>query len=103
MRIEVFDNALKLLWDYGYGSDATRVFNYWEEDLPITLSRDDAAQLIVTKPGSAVVVVSDYGEGGEVLLALNTQRLEMQGQLTAVDMESNQPVEVTARARCGST
>lgn len=94
--IEIFDNALQQLYDYGYGSDIAKVYNYWEENLPVTLSRADASHLVVTKPGSAMVVVSDYGDGGDVLLALDRKLLGMQGDLTAVDMESKQPVEVTA-------
>ena len=43
-----------------------------------------------------MVVVSDYGEGGDVFLTLDTKSSGIQGKLTAVDMESKEPVEVTA-------
>jgi len=90
------DSILKMLYDYGYGGSETQTFNYWEENLPVTLSRADASHLIVTKPGSAMVVVSDFGEGGDVLLTLDRGRLGLGASVSATDMESNLPVEVTA-------
>ena len=53
----------------------------------------------MTKPGSAMIVVSDFGEGGEVLLTLDRTRLGLGTSVTAVDMESNLPVEVTANGQ----
>ena len=72
-RIEVVDAVLTALYDYGYGTDSVRVVNYWDESLPITLSRADASHLIVTRPGSAMVVVCDFGGGGDVLLTLQSE------------------------------
>lgn len=89
------DSILKLLYDYGYGGNETQTFNYWDDGLPVTLSRGDASHLIVTKPGSAIIVVSDFGEGGEVLLTLDRNRLGLDANAIAVDIESNLPVETT--------
>ena len=92
-RVEIIDDMLKALFDYGYGSEATRVFNYWEDDLPVTLSRGDASHLIVTKPGSAMIVVCDYGNGGDVLVTLDLKRLGISGKLSAMDMETRGGLE----------
>jgi len=95
-RTEILDAMLQALYDYGYGDDAVRVFNYWEEDLPVRVSRPDASHLIVTRPGSAMVVVCDFGSGGDVLLTLDLKRLAMAGKPSAVDVETGQTLEVTA-------
>ncbi len=95
-RVEVYDNALKILYEYGYGSDSASVYNYWDESLPVRLSRNGASHLVVSKPGSAMVVVSDYGDGGDVLLTLDRKLFEADGPIAATDMESKQPAEVTA-------
>jgi hypothetical protein len=87
-RVEIIDEMLQALFDYGYGSEAARVFNYWDNDLPVTLSRGDAAHLIVTKPGSAMVVVCDYGSGDDLLVTLDPQRLGISGELSALDVET---------------
>jgi hypothetical protein len=86
---------LKTLYDYGYGQPDVSVMNYWEEDLPVTLSRADAVQLIVTKPGSALVLVCDYGNGGEVLLKSDLKRLGIARGLTATNVETGLPLDVT--------
>ncbi len=92
-RVEIIDDMLKALFEYGYGTEATRVFNYWEDDLPVTLSRGDASHLIVTQPGSAMIVVCDYGNGGDVLAAIDLKRLGISGKLSAVDMETGGGLE----------
>jgi hypothetical protein len=94
-RTEVLDEALKALYDYGYGTDSVRVVNYWEEDLPIMLSRADASHLIVARPGSAMVVVCDFGNGGDVLLTLNLKQLAISGKVTATDVETGETLAVT--------
>ena len=53
----------------------------------------------MTKPGSAMVVVSDFGEGGEVLLTLDRNRLGLVPDIAAADMETNLPVEVTPEGK----
>jgi hypothetical protein len=94
-RIEVVDAVLTALYDYGYGTDSVRVVNYWDESLPITLSRADASHLIVTRPGSAMVVVCDFGGGGDVLLTLNPKQLGISGKVTAADVETGRALKVT--------
>jgi hypothetical protein len=94
-RIEVADAALAALYDYGYGTDSVHVANYWDEDLPITLSRADASHLVVARPGSAMVVVCDFGNGGDVLLTLDRKQLGISGKLTAADVETGRALEVT--------
>ena len=60
------------------------------------VSRDDVAFLVVAKPGRVLVLVCDYGEGGEVVLTPDRQALGLSGQLSAVNTETNEPVAVTA-------
>ncbi|PJB70173.1 MAG: hypothetical protein CO095_09210 [Armatimonadetes bacterium CG_4_9_14_3_um_filter_58_7] len=91
------DDNLKTLYEYGYGLDGVQVYNYWDDNLPIVLSRKDAVHLIATKPGSALVLVVDYGEGGEVIVAPDLKRLGISGTVTAVDTESGQPVAVDSK------
>ena len=94
--IEDHEKNLATLYEFGYGSDATRVFNYWQADVPVRVSRDDTAFLVVTKPGRLLVLVCDYGAGGEVVLTPDRQALGLSGRLAAVNTETKQPLEVTA-------
>jgi hypothetical protein len=69
---------------------------YWQENLPVTLSRADASHLIVAKPGSVMVLVSDFGEGGDVVVTPGLGRLDIVGKVTAVDVETGVALDVTA-------
>ncbi|NLF68218.1 MAG: hypothetical protein GX575_04095 [Candidatus Anammoximicrobium sp.] len=94
--IEDHERNLATLYDFGYGTDAAQVFNDWQTDVPVRVSRDDVAFLVVAKPGRVLVLVCDYGEGGDVVLAPDRQALGLSGQLSAVNTETNEPVAVTA-------
>jgi hypothetical protein len=52
-----------------------------------------AATLVVSKPGSALIVVCDYGNGGNLNLKLDPS-LNLGGNVSAKDSESNEPVTV---------
>jgi hypothetical protein len=62
----------------------------------VRVSRDDVAFLVVTKPGRVLVLVCDYGDGGEVVLTPDRQALGLSGQLSAVNTETNEPLDVAA-------
>jgi hypothetical protein len=93
-RVEVFDDMLKILYEFGYGDESTKVFNYWAPDLPVSLSRDDTSHLVIARPDGAMVVVCDYGEGGELLLSPHLGRLGFSAMAGAVDVETGQPLEI---------
>jgi hypothetical protein len=92
---EAHERNLATLYEFGYGTPATRVFNYWQPDGPVRVSRADTAFLVVTKPGSMLVLVSDYGEGGEVVLTLDRTALGLKGGIAAIDTETGKRVDVT--------
>jgi hypothetical protein len=93
-RTEVLDDALKRLYAFGYGNDSTEVFNYWDENPPVILSRPDASHLIVARQASAMIVVCDFGNGGDVLLSVDRKRLGIAADMTAADVETGRPLEV---------
>ena len=94
--IDDHEKNLATLYDFGYGTEATQVFNYWQDAVPVRVSRDDVAFLVVTKPGRVLVLVCDYGDGGEVVLTPDRQALGLSGPLSAVNTETNEPLDVAA-------
>jgi hypothetical protein len=85
-----WNDYLRLL-EFGYGQPDARVWNYWQEDFPLQISGSETASLVVSKPGQALLVVCDYGNGGDIELTLGPP-LELGGKLTATDTESNEPL-----------
>ena len=94
--IDDHEKNLATLYELGYGTDATQVYNYWHAGVPLRVSRDDVAFLVVTKPGRLLVLVCDYGEGGEIVLTPDKQALGLSGTVTAINTETQQPLPVAA-------
>ena len=51
---------------------------------------------IVTKPGSALLVVCDYGEGGDVMIQADLKRLGITGKLIATNVETKEVLSISA-------
>lgn len=102
-EIQVFDYSPKRdqeiyrkLFDFGYGSDACRVFNYWHEGHPVKIEGIQAATLALAKDGRAIVVVTDYGQGGSCRLTLDLATLGLRSVATATDMETGDAIKRVA-------
>jgi hypothetical protein len=92
--LDYWSNFQRLL-EFGYGKAETRVWNYWDENYPLRIEGSDTSSLIVSKPGSAIVVVCDWAKGGDIRMKLDPS-LGLGAQFTATDMESNQPLAIGA-------
>lgn len=84
----------KRLADFGYGKPEVKVFNYWNANNPATVTGTDAATLVLSKPDAALVVVCDYGNGGNLTLNLDRKALALPKQIKASDLETGKPLDV---------
>lgn len=91
---DFWDNTDRLR-QFGYGSPQAKVWNYWQKDYPAQIS-GETSSLIVSKPGSAMLVVCDYGEGGNFKVKLDRKALGLNGTLIAKDVESDTILTVSA-------
>ncbi|NLX98695.1 MAG: hypothetical protein GXY83_21250 [Rhodopirellula sp.] len=80
------------LYEFGYGSDACRVFNYWQDDHPVRVAGTDARTLALANAGAAIVVVTDYGEGGDCRVMLDLARLGLKPEASATNLETGEPI-----------
>jgi len=85
----------KKLFAFGYGEPDCRVFNYWDDPHPVSVQSKgvDGKTLAVAKGGAAIIVVTDYGEGGECVVKLDLKALGLGEKVKATDLESGKPVE----------
>ena len=79
---------------FGYGQSNVNVFNYWQADYPAKISGGESASLLVSKPGGAMLVLCDYGEGGDFTVELDAKKLGLNGNLKATRVESGAVVPV---------
>jgi hypothetical protein len=85
------------LLQFGYGTPQARVFNYWQQNYPAQISGGETSSLLLSKPGSALIVVCDYGKGGDFKLQLDAAKLGLTGKLTATDMETGTLLETNSK------
>jgi hypothetical protein len=80
------------LFEFGYGSPECRVYNYWDEGFPLKVSGVDARGIVLVNGRRAIVVVTDYGEGGDCALELDLKALGLPNSVTATDLETGDTV-----------
>jgi hypothetical protein len=102
-EIQVFDYQPRLdaeiyqkLFQFGYGTEGCRVYNYWQDNHPVKADGIDARTLAMTIRGAAIVVVTDYGNGGAGRVSLDWQRLGLRPESEATDLETAQPIQRVA-------
>lgn len=88
--------ARQRMLDFGYGGPDVEVSNYWQSDHPVKVEGSDCATLVASKPGAALIIVCDYGDGGNLRLRLDAEAVGLTGPLTAMDMEAGAALEVEA-------
>jgi hypothetical protein len=84
------------LYEFGYGEPDCRVCNYWDADHPVTVSGVDARTLALARNGRALVIVTDYGDGGQAEVTLDRAALGLPAVFTARDFETGESVSSTA-------
>jgi hypothetical protein len=88
-----WDNTDRLR-TFGYGSPQVKVWNYWQSDYPAKIS-GETSSLLLSKPGSVLLVVCDYGESGDFKVQIDTKVLGSKGKLSAKDAESGEALSVS--------
>lgn len=85
---EMWDLYCKL-FDFGYGAGAA-VYNYWDEGFPLKIGGLHGKAIVMSRDGKALVVVTDYGGGGECTLALDGARLRLAPGAKPKDLETGE-------------
>ena len=80
------------LYEFGYGTDACRVFNYWQDDHPVRVEGADARTLALANAGAAIIVVTDYGDGGDCRVMLDLARLGLKPEASATNLETGESI-----------
>ena len=83
------------LFQFGYGLSECKVHNYWQEGHPATVTSEAVVgkTLVISKPGTAIVAITDYGAGGRCRVKLDLAKLGLAADVTAVDFETGESVE----------
>ena len=79
----------ELLCNFGYGRPDCRVWRYWDDRLPLATTGVPVKTLTLARQGKAMVVVTSYGAGGEIVLELDRKLLGVPANAIARDAETN--------------
>ncbi|MBS0631526.1 MAG: hypothetical protein JSS11_06405 [Verrucomicrobia bacterium] len=96
---KVWRDAYRMLVNFGYGRSGVAVHNYWQQGNPVAVEGTDASTLCLSKPGEVLVVVCDYGQGGELALKLDARALGLGGDITAANAETGAALPVDPDGR----
>ena len=85
----------KKLFEFGYGAPDCRVFNYWDLPHPVSVKSEgvDGKTIAIARGGKAVIVVTDYGNGGDCTVKLDLAALGLGAEAKAADFETGQAIE----------
>ena len=85
------------LTKWGYRDPATKVWNYWDEDVafPVAVTGGVAASLAMRRQdGEALIIVSDFEKGGDYAIRPDCAALGVSTDFEAVDFETGHPMPI---------
>lgn len=85
-----------ILYDFGYGLDSVEVANYWDEDYPVQIEGLDTSSLFLRKGKEWLLLVCDWGEGGNGRAALPSEMLQ---GISVFNAETGEKLETTTDAK----
>ena len=87
---------------WGYRREDTRVWNFWDEDVPFPVEingpKNAALAMARESERKALVVVSDFAEGGTYRIKPDVVRMFLEGDWKAFDFESGKELPVEGGA-----
>jgi hypothetical protein len=89
------ESAYRKLHEFGYGLDDCKVWRYWNGPQPVTITGGNVKALVLARAGKAMIIVTDFGNGGELRLRPDAKALGLKPEFQARDAESAEPIPVT--------
>jgi hypothetical protein len=78
------------LFNQGYGTDACKIYNYWDKQPIIAVNGIDAAWIVVQGKDKITIILSDYGKGGSAQVKVDTKKLGLPEDFVAVNWENSE-------------
>ena len=61
---------MRELYRFGYGEPDCKVYQYWNQDFPVSIKGADYSAIVLHRNGKMLLVVCNYGKGATVEIAL---------------------------------
>ncbi|MDD5520777.1 MAG: DUF6067 family protein [Kiritimatiellae bacterium] len=83
------------LYEFGYGEPDCQVFNYWDAGHPVKIEGVNGRTIVLARGRKALVIITDYGNGGTAKLIVDLNKLRLPSNVTAKDFETGETVSST--------
>lgn len=87
------ERTVEILTGFGYGLPDCQVWRYWDDVQPVKTEGATAKVLTLARGGKVLLAVCSYGPGGDVRLTLDTRRLKLAKDASAVNAETGESIE----------
>lgn len=84
----------RTLYEWGYGADDCRVFTYWEPGQPVSIRGGTVKALVLSRPGKAMILITDFGNGGSLTVMPDLKALGLKPAFVAKDAETGEALMV---------
>ena len=76
------------LFVHGYGTEACRVYHYWDAQPVVTVDGLDATWIACRRKDTVTLILTDYGNGGNATVRLDTRMLGLPTDFAVVNWET---------------
>lgn len=87
--VKPYWDAMERWFEFGYGTPAVKVFNYWKKDYPVRISGGDNTSIYMEKGKQARLLVCSYGPDTTLNISINGKAIT-----SATDLETGKAVPV---------
>ncbi len=84
----IYGKLTKTMLEVGYGLPECAVHRYWDDNPVAKVEGIDGIWIVIAGKDQVLLVVSDYGAGGNAKVTLDTGRLGLPANFTAVNWEN---------------
>ncbi len=86
------NRVLQSLYDMGYGTDACRVYNYWQREPVARVEGIDSSWIVHDSEDQTLIVLCDWSDGGKPVVTLDCKRLGLPEDFQAKNWEDETQV-----------
>lgn len=87
--VDLYWNIMEKWFEFGYGTPAVKVYNYWKKDYPVQITGGDNTSIYLEKGKQAQLLVCSYGPDTTLNVSVNGKQITK-----AVNLETGKEIPV---------
>ncbi|MBR2441218.1 MAG: hypothetical protein IKB25_13555 [Lentisphaeria bacterium] len=87
--VDCYWNIMEKWFEFGYGTPAVKVYNYWKKDYPVRITGGDNTSIYLEKGKQSQLLICSYGPDTTLNVSVNGKQITK-----AVNLETGKPLPV---------